>query len=183
MPPSARSRSPTGEGVWLRITNARIVWTRRALFLGRLDIETLAADRIDVLRKPVPEEGMPPPEAGSLQIPELPLAVNIGALERAAGDVRRGRVRPGVANQRRRTSSACRRVAGHCARCDAAGWSRRAAGAERELRQGNPGSWSRLLIERAGRRHRRQFPGHRRAGRRWPLLCRARARLPNSIWH
>ena len=38
------------EGIWLRITNARIVWTRSALFLGRLDIETLAADRIDVLR-------------------------------------------------------------------------------------------------------------------------------------
>ena len=69
------------QGVWLRITNARIVWTRRALFLGRLDIETLAADRIDVMRRPVPEEGMPPPEAGSLQIPELPLAVNIGTLE------------------------------------------------------------------------------------------------------
>ena len=69
------------QGVWLRITNARIVWTRRALFLGRLDIQTLAADRIDVLRKPVPEEGLPPPEAGSLQIPELPLAVNIGALD------------------------------------------------------------------------------------------------------
>jgi translocation and assembly module TamB len=69
------------EGIWLRITNARIVWTRSALFVGRLDIGTLAADRIDVMRSPVPEEGMPPPEAGSLQIPELPLAVNIGALE------------------------------------------------------------------------------------------------------
>ena len=69
------------EGIWLRITNARIVWTRSALFLGRLDIGTLAADRIDVMRSPVPEEGMPPPEAGSLQIPELPLAVNIGALQ------------------------------------------------------------------------------------------------------
>ena len=69
------------QGVWLRITNARIVWTRRALFLGRLDIETLAADRIDVMRRPVPEEGLPPPEAGSLQIPELPLAVNIGTLD------------------------------------------------------------------------------------------------------
>jgi translocation and assembly module TamB len=53
------------QGVWLRITNARIVWTRRALFLGRLDIETLAADRIDIIRKPLPEEGLPPPEAGS----------------------------------------------------------------------------------------------------------------------
>ena len=36
------------EGVWLRITNARIVWTRSALLLGRLDVDTLAADQIDV---------------------------------------------------------------------------------------------------------------------------------------
>ena len=50
------------EGIWLRITNARIVWTRSALLLGRLDIETLAADRIDVLRKPA--AGRRPAAAG-----------------------------------------------------------------------------------------------------------------------
>ena len=96
------------QGVWLRITNARIVWTRRALFLGRLDIETLAADRIDVLRKPVPEEGLPPPEAGSLQIPELPLAVNIGALDVPLVTSRRRCVRPCLANQAPRWQSPSR---------------------------------------------------------------------------
>ena len=50
------------DGVWLRITNARIVWTRSALLLGRLDMDTLAADTIEVLRKPLPEEGLPRPE-------------------------------------------------------------------------------------------------------------------------
>lgn len=69
------------EGVWLRITNARIVWTRSALLLGRLSIDTLGAERIDVLRQPLPEEGAPPPEAGSFQVPELPVSVNLGALD------------------------------------------------------------------------------------------------------
>ncbi len=68
------------EGIWLRITNARIVWTRSALLLGRLDIDTLAADSIEVLRKPLPEEGLPSPEAGRFQIPELPLSVTLGNL-------------------------------------------------------------------------------------------------------
>lgn len=69
------------EGIWLRVTNARIVWTRSALLLGRLDIETLAADSIEVLRKPLPEEGLPPPEAGSFSLPELPLSITLGSLD------------------------------------------------------------------------------------------------------
>ena len=69
------------EGIWLRITNARIVWTRSALLLGRLDIDTLAADSIDVLRKPLPEEGLPSPEAGGFRIPELPLSITLGNLD------------------------------------------------------------------------------------------------------
>ena len=70
------------EGVWLTITNASIVWSRSALLLRqRLEIETLAAERIDVTRRPVPEEGMMAPEAGGFALPELPIAINIGALE------------------------------------------------------------------------------------------------------
>jgi len=69
------------EGVWLQITNARIVWTRSALLLGSLDIDTLAADKIDVIRKPLPEEGMPAPEAGGFQLPELPLSVTLDQLD------------------------------------------------------------------------------------------------------
>lgn len=69
------------EGVWLRITNARIVWTRSALLLGRLVIDTLAADRIDVIRRPLPAEGAPAPEAGGFQLPELPISISLGALD------------------------------------------------------------------------------------------------------
>lgn len=63
------------EGVWLRITNATIIWTRTALFRGRLDIEELSAERIDFPRLPVPSGTAPAPEAGGLVLPDLPVAV------------------------------------------------------------------------------------------------------------
>jgi translocation and assembly module TamB len=69
------------EGVWLRIINARIDWTRRSLLLGRLDIDTLSAERIDVIRRPLPEEGLPPPEASTFALPELPLSIVLRQLE------------------------------------------------------------------------------------------------------
>lgn len=69
------------EGVWMRIVNARIDWNRSALLLGRLEIETLGAELIEVTRRPVPEEGMPSPEAASFALPELPLAIELGNLD------------------------------------------------------------------------------------------------------
>jgi translocation and assembly module TamB len=68
------------EGVWLRIVNARIDWTRSALLRGRLDIESLTADRIEVSRQPVPAEGAPPPEADGFALPELPVAIRLQQL-------------------------------------------------------------------------------------------------------
>ncbi|MEJ1119142.1 translocation/assembly module TamB domain-containing protein [Phyllobacterium sp. CCNWLW109] len=69
------------QGIWLKITNARIVWSRLALLRGRLDINTLAADSIDVMRKPLPDEGLPSPEAKGFSLPELPLAVILQELK------------------------------------------------------------------------------------------------------
>lgn len=69
------------QGIWLRITNARIVWTRSALLLGRLSIDTLAADSIEVTRKPVPAEGLPPPESSGFSLPELPVSITLGQLQ------------------------------------------------------------------------------------------------------
>ncbi len=71
------------EGVWLRIVNASIVWSRSALILRqRLEIENLSAERIDVLRRPLPAEGLPAPEAApSFAVPDLPIAVNLANLE------------------------------------------------------------------------------------------------------
>lgn len=66
------------EGVWLRITKARINWNQGALFTGRLEINTLSAESIDVIRNPKPAGGvadLPSPEAKGLEIPQLPVAV------------------------------------------------------------------------------------------------------------
>lgn len=70
------------EGVWLRISNAQIDWSRSTLLLRqRLEVERLAAGEIQVLRQPLPDEDLPAPEATPLQVPELPIAVNLENLE------------------------------------------------------------------------------------------------------
>lgn len=69
------------QGVWLTITNARIDWSRLALLRGRLDINTLAADSIDIARKPLPDESLPSPESSGFQMPELPVAVYLRQLD------------------------------------------------------------------------------------------------------
>jgi len=75
------------DGVWLRIVNASIVWSRSTLlFSQRLQIDRLAAERIEVLRRPIPDETLPAPESSSFQVPELPIAINLDelAVERVA---------------------------------------------------------------------------------------------------
>lgn len=72
------------EGVWLRVSKAAINWNQGALFAGRLEIRTLTAESIDFLRNPVPAEGaadLPPPEAGGIAVPELPVAVILEKLD------------------------------------------------------------------------------------------------------
>jgi len=69
------------QGIWMRIANASINWNRSALFGGTLQINTLAAERIEVLRQALPAEGLPSPEAGSFQIPDLPLTIIVDALQ------------------------------------------------------------------------------------------------------
>ncbi len=71
------------EGVWLRVTNASLNWNQAALFTGRLQVNSLRADSIDYVRNAIPVEGavdLPPPESGALEIPEFPVAINIGEL-------------------------------------------------------------------------------------------------------
>ncbi|MBO6674821.1 MAG: translocation/assembly module TamB domain-containing protein [Rhizobiales bacterium] len=68
------------EGVWLRLTDAQIVWDRSALFRARLDIESLSAETIDWPRMPLPQDRPPSPEATALELPDLPVAVNIDRL-------------------------------------------------------------------------------------------------------
>lgn len=69
------------EGVWLRITDAHLVWSRLALLRGRLDIDLLEAASIEVLRPPVPAEDTEPIEPGAaFSLPALPVAVLLDRL-------------------------------------------------------------------------------------------------------
>ncbi|MFD0917160.1 translocation/assembly module TamB domain-containing protein [Pseudahrensia aquimaris] len=68
-------------GVWLKITNPKLVWNRSALFRGKLDIESLTADRIEYYRKADVDESLPSPEASSFELPQLPVAVAIDKID------------------------------------------------------------------------------------------------------
>jgi translocation and assembly module TamB len=71
------------EGVWLRVNNASLNWNQGALFGGRLEVNSLRADSIEYIRNAIPVEGavdLPPPESGSLEIPQFPVAIQIGEL-------------------------------------------------------------------------------------------------------
>ena len=69
------------EGVWLRLEGNVIDWSRSQLLRGRLEIERLAAERIEVLRTPLPDpDAVPSPEAGGFSVPDLPLSIRIEEL-------------------------------------------------------------------------------------------------------
>ncbi|GAB4360764.1 MAG: hypothetical protein Kow0026_23350 [Oricola sp.] len=68
------------EGVWLTIVNPRLQWSRTSLLRGRLEIQSLTAERIDWPRMPAAVAAAPAPESSGFRLPELPVAVNIGEL-------------------------------------------------------------------------------------------------------
>ncbi len=68
------------QGVWLKIVNASIDWNRAALLLGRLSVNKLSAEEIDMLRKPLPDKSAPAPESSSFQLPELPVSIKLDKL-------------------------------------------------------------------------------------------------------
>lgn len=69
------------DGTWLRISNATLVWSRAALLSGRIDVDTLAAEKIELFRLPNAEgSGLPAAEAAPFRLPELPVSIEIGSL-------------------------------------------------------------------------------------------------------
>jgi translocation and assembly module TamB len=72
------------QGVWLTLEDVVLDWNRSALLRGRLEVTELSAARIDIPRLPVREEDtLPDAEATPFtfpQLPDLPVAVEIGAL-------------------------------------------------------------------------------------------------------
>ena len=70
-------------GAWLRIEGVHLVWSRLALLSGRLDIDSLDADKIEVIRKPLPAETVDPAAGEGFSLPELPVSVKVGHLSAA----------------------------------------------------------------------------------------------------
>lgn len=68
-------------GVWLTIEKPHLVWSRLALLRGRLDIDSLTADRITVSRKPLPATTVDPAASPGFSLPELPVSVRVGTLQ------------------------------------------------------------------------------------------------------
>jgi len=73
------------EGPWLRIEGIHLVWSRLALLRGRLDVDSLDAEKIEVIRKPLPAETVDPAASEGFSLPDLPVEVKVGRL--AAPDV------------------------------------------------------------------------------------------------
>lgn len=69
------------QGEWLVLEGLQLNWTRSALLLGRVSIQSLAVDRIAYLRSPQSTTQTPQAEATPLRLPSLPVSVNIGNLE------------------------------------------------------------------------------------------------------
>ncbi|SFC90717.1 translocation and assembly module TamB [Bosea sp. CRIB-10] len=63
------------DGPWLRLDRARLIWTRSALLLRRLEVNRLEIGKLEILRKPLPDPAAPPPADNSPILPELPLKV------------------------------------------------------------------------------------------------------------
>jgi translocation and assembly module TamB len=70
------------DGEWLILENARLNWRRLALFSGALEVNWLTAERLVLLRPPLPPEGpdLPAPEATPFALPELPVSIDIGEI-------------------------------------------------------------------------------------------------------
>jgi translocation and assembly module TamB len=89
----ALSSSPTvakitvsdAAGPWLEVHNAEAVWTRRALFRGVLDIDTLTAERVTVLRRPAGAESADAEDGSGLPVEIRVDAFRVPAITIAAG--------------------------------------------------------------------------------------------------
>lgn len=71
------------EGIWLSIDGAVLDWNRLALIRGEFSVNALSAEAIEIARAPNPTEApaeIPEPGATPFQVPELPVAINLGEI-------------------------------------------------------------------------------------------------------
>ncbi|WP_054207712.1 translocation/assembly module TamB domain-containing protein [Bosea vaviloviae] len=69
------------DGPWLRLDRARLIWTRSALLLRRLDIDRLEIGKLEVLRRQAPPPAGAAPPSNEPILPELPLKVIVRAFQ------------------------------------------------------------------------------------------------------
>jgi translocation and assembly module TamB len=69
------------DGPWLRLDRARLIWTRSALLLRRLDIDRLEIGKLEFLRKQAPQPAGAAPPSDQPILPELPLKVIVRAFQ------------------------------------------------------------------------------------------------------
>jgi len=69
------------DGVWLTLDDVSMIWNRSALLRGRIDVEKLTAEKIELSRLPVSQSSAPAPEATPFALPELPVSLELGALD------------------------------------------------------------------------------------------------------
>ncbi|MEP0945076.1 MAG: translocation/assembly module TamB domain-containing protein [Rhizobiaceae bacterium] len=62
-------------GIWLTISQPRLIWSRSSLLVGELNVESLTADSIEVTRLPAPDNSAPTAEAKPFSLPQLPVSV------------------------------------------------------------------------------------------------------------
>ena len=75
-------------GVWLTLRDVVLDWNRAALFSGNVQVNQLTAAEIDISRMPQSEEAGLQPEAGTFNLPDLPVSIDIGRI--AADHIRLG---------------------------------------------------------------------------------------------
>ncbi|WP_341211626.1 translocation/assembly module TamB domain-containing protein [uncultured Limimaricola sp.] len=68
------------EGVWLRAENLVLDWNRSALLRGRLEVEELSAELIELTRPPMADPEAPAAEASPFSLPELPVSIRLDEL-------------------------------------------------------------------------------------------------------
>ena len=69
------------DGIWLTLEGVVLEWNRSALLRGRIDVQSLSAQRIIVARAPITQDAGPAPEATAFSLPDLPAGIQLDQLD------------------------------------------------------------------------------------------------------